>query len=284
MKPVMSATVEQLPNCMYKMKNIYSEWSDSAPATKDDLLISAESLLQRQNAVISKLEALQIKINSALEGHQSSGNSALNLSTTKEIVLPKEIVITCNPTVPARALLQMITNIKSEKNVLCVFYTHNSAKHAPCLDLSKYGFQTDIQAVTRCDKDMVVTWIWKECDECEMMISPIQQIKIVNEANICRYLLRVLGSYPNDAAAASIMDQWLDTATDLVKARNSEKTSTVEKISNYLSKSSFISGNNVGVEDLVLHSAFMRTVSAEQSIKDKVLRQWCSAVSSHLIL
>ena len=73
------------------------------------------------------------------------------------------MVIACNPSVEARAILYMLNQLASLHNVLLIYHVHSSVKNAPRLDLSKSGFQSGLVGEGRSDKSMIVTWIWKDC-------------------------------------------------------------------------------------------------------------------------
>ena len=47
-------------------------------------------------------------------------------------------------------------------------------------------------------------------ESCEMIVSPIKHTKILNEVNICRYLMRLLGDYPSDPVEATKLDEQLE--------------------------------------------------------------------------
>ena len=54
------------------------------------------------------------------------------------------MVIACNPSVEARAILYMLNQLASLHNVLLIYHVHSSVKNAPRLDLSKSGFQSGL--------------------------------------------------------------------------------------------------------------------------------------------
>lgn len=112
-----------------------------------------------------------------------------------------------------------------------------------------------------------------------MLVSPVKQTKIVNETNICRYLMRLLGCYPEQPVAATVLDQWLDWASRITSGSSSEKNKALTKLAKHLSKSSYISGAR-GVEDIVICSAFLRSVTEGKWSKDNNLKKWCDSVSS----
>ena len=43
-----------------------------------------------------------------------------------------------------------------------------------------------------------------------MIVSPVKHTKILNEVNICRYLMRLLGDYPSDPVEATKLAEQLE--------------------------------------------------------------------------
>lgn len=221
MKPVYhSMNVSELPTCMYKMNNYHSHNGD---VSTDSSQSEVQLLMSRQDTIISKLESLKKRIDSMTASSssqisaQGSSRASGNLPSgpgvkPKGLTLPRDVVICCNPKTAPKTLLSVLDRLRATYKVLCTYHIHSSAKSSPCLDLSKHGFQTNLIGEGRSDKDTVITWIWKDCTDCEMVVNPVKHTKICNQVNVCRYLMRLLGDYPADPVKATKLDEQLDKA------------------------------------------------------------------------
>lgn len=123
-----------------------------------------------------------------------------------------------------------------------------------------------------------------EGQECEMLVSPIRQTKIVGEANICRYLQRVLGEFPTDPVDATKLDHWLDIATCIGASAGTDKPGALTSLVKQLSKSHYLAGTNIGLADIVNCSAFIRSVTSGKWANDAKLKSWCSSVAKQFKL
>lgn len=117
-------------------------------------------------------------------------------------------------------------------------------------------------------------------EQCEMMVSPIRQTKVMNEANICRYLMRISGDYPTDPSSATLLDQRLDMAASITNGSNVEKSTTLAQIAKQLTASKFIAGNIAGVEDFLVNAAFTKSVTSGKWSTDVNLKKWSSSLLS----
>lgn len=111
-----------------------------------------------------------------------------------------------------------------------------------------------------------------------MIVSPVKQTKIEGEVNICRYLMRLLGEYPADPVAATVLDGWLDTATDIANGTNSQRSTALSRLAKQLSKAAHITGSALGIADVVNCAAFLRSVTSEKWTNDVNFKRWLESV------
>ena len=91
-----------------------------------------------------------------------------------------------------------------------------------------------------------------------MMVAAPSQSPIHGEANIARYVTRLLnpGFDTTDIALASSVDQWLDLATGaLLNGSSKEKAAAVRSMNSRLGKRDWLVGSSVSVADAVCWSA-----------------------------
>ncbi|XP_067943319.1 aminoacyl tRNA synthase complex-interacting multifunctional protein 2-like [Watersipora subatra] len=277
-KPLHGTThVQDLPTCMYHMKN--QSGPDVVNKGTSHFASPVSELVKRQECIIEKLEALQSRISSLTSAASQHHESKADLKDSRDINCFKDVVIACSPTLHPRAILNLLTKLATRHSILLTYYVHSSATSKPCHDLSRNGFEMNLVGSCRTDKWMVITWIWKECNECEMIVSPVRQTKIVGEVNICRYLTRLLGEYPESPVAATVLDQWLDNASIIARGSNTKQNEALSKLAQRLSMSRYIAGNTAGIEDLVNFSAVSNSGLSDKWKNNKHIKQWCTLMS-----
>ena len=90
------------------------------------------------------------------------------------------------------------------------------------------------------------------------MVSPGSQLAIQGEANVARYLARLLNpAYDSaDITTATEIDHYVDMTTQLASGKDKEKTSVIKTLNAKLGKSNtWLVGDNLSLADIVLWSA-----------------------------
>ena len=107
-----------------------------------------------------------------------------------------------------------------------------------------------------------------------MMLSPNIQTRVYGEANVARYLARLLNpAYDaGDIVTAAETDQWLDCATQVIHGNNKERASVLRLINSRLGKHAWLVGSGLTLADIVLWSA-LQQCKMTQAVSGNV-KQW----------
>lgn len=75
---------------------------------------------------------------------------------------------------------------------------------------------------------------------------------IEGEANVARFLFRLLGAEPQDPVAATQMDSWIDTAVfQLAEGGNKERAAVLRSLNGALGRSPWLLGQEFSLADVV---------------------------------
>ena len=109
----------------------------------------------------------------------------------------------------------------------------------------------------------------------ELMVDPQTQSVVQGEAAIARYLSRLLRpSYDDtDARDATLLDQWIDSASLFLYGNNKEQNAVLKSVNAQLGKSAWLGGDGESLADIMMWSVISQTPSSHQSLPAKV-HQW----------
>lgn len=124
--------------------------------------------------------------------------------------------------------------------------------------------------------------LWFAGGGCELMICPIRQTKIMGEVNVCRYLMRLLGEYPHEAAPALLYDHWLDMASLTANGNHESRAQVVALLAKYLSKNASLVGNSINSVDIIMYACLKRNMKGNKNMDKGVVGQWMAACSQLL--
>jgi len=109
-------------------------------------------------------------------------------------------------------------------------------------------------------------------DDVEVCVSPLRQVKITGETNVCRYLSRLAGEYVADPLAQTQIDDWLDQAS----AAGTKCTVQLSaQLSQRLAKNQWLVGTAQSLADRVLCSLVRRSGNGKWN-SDKNITSWAS--------
>ena len=93
------------------------------------------------------------------------------------------------------------------------------------------------------------------------MVSPSEQTPIQGEANIARFLARLLRPPYDDTdiIRATEIDNLVDLAYPLTKGNNKERAAVLRTLNAKLGKSAWLVGDEITLADIVLWGAIMQT-------------------------
>jgi glutathione S-transferase len=128
-----------------------------------------------------------------------------------------------------------------------------------------------------------------------LVVDPSRQNPILAEANIARYVLRVLNSdYDTVGNLTEFVanDKWLNLASrSLVQGNAKERQSAVRQLNGHLGKSAFLTGSDVSLVDAVVASALLHA-NEYKNLSGNV-KKWSlaciqtelfSSVKNHLVI
>ncbi len=94
---------------------------------------------------------------------------------------------------------------------------------------------------------------------------------IEGEANIARFLFRLLGAEPQDPVAATLMDCWIDTAVfQLAEGGSKERAAVLRSLNSALGRSPWLLGQEFSLADIVCACCVLRagqTTSAPANVQ-----------------
>lgn len=108
-----------------------------------------------------------------------------------------------------------------------------------------------------------------------MMVNPRTQTTIQGESSIARYLARLLKpSYDADSsiATATLIDQWVDSASQYSHGNNKERASVLKAMNAHLGKCAWLVGNDVSLADVMLWSVI--TQGGEANSAPSNVKKW----------
>jgi aminoacyl tRNA synthase complex-interacting multifunctional protein 2 len=254
----------ELPTCMYKLKSYYGSHDISSKGTSciKDTDPTLRELENRQEAILRRLEQLKSEVNKLA---QKSGQLNSSSSKTSSVTLQSssvlesglcDIVINADPTSPPLSVLILKELLAQYYRVLTVCHTHSSSP--PVSEaLGALGVNNGI-LIDRGQYQLVITLIWRNVNDGPiLMVKPHQQTAIHGEANIVRYLARLLHpAYDEiDPAMATEIDTFLDLSCQLKKGNAKEKAAVLRTLNARLGKNEYLVGGSPGLADIVLWSA-----------------------------
>lgn len=94
---------------------------------------------------------------------------------------------------------------------------------------------------------------------------------IEGEANIARFLFRLLGAEPQDPVAATLMDCWIDTAVfQLAEGGSKERAAVLRSLNSALGRSPWLLGQEFSLADIVCACCILQagqTTSAPANVQ-----------------
>lgn len=285
-----------LPDCMYTLRSVYA--NSSVPSFEEATLVcrqqsvtvSVEDLERRQRCILKRLAELQRQVK-VLADEQRAAAAAVNRSVSscsksaqKTAVITSmptinDLVITAHPSSPPLSVFVLGQLLSSQCRVLTTSFIHSSAKNSVSQKLTRL-FETDHGIITNRNAFQIgITIIWKdEKSGPSLMVEPNRQSAVCGEANIARYLARLLSPCYDDVNAADIVtatqiDVLLDVAASLLRCQSSQSTSMIKSLGAKLGRAPwFIGVDRPSLADIVLWSA-VKQRSVGTQLTDNV-RQW----------
>lgn len=99
-----------------------------------------------------------------------------------------------------------------------------------------------------------------------MKFSVRNMCPIEGEANVARFLFKLLAPYPGDPALATLVDSWVDTAFfQLAEGSSKERAAVLRALNSTLGRSSWLAGAEFSLADVACYCCVLQTGSASSA-------------------
>lgn len=99
---------------------------------------------------------------------------------------------------------------------------------------------------------LIVVVCFVSVSKLQMKFSTQNMCPIEGEANVARFLYRLLGAEPQDPVAATQVDSWIDTAVfQLAEGGNKERATVLRSLNGALGRSPWLLGQEFSLADVV---------------------------------
>ncbi|XP_077589864.1 aminoacyl tRNA synthase complex-interacting multifunctional protein 2 isoform X1 [Stigmatopora nigra] len=271
-----------LPDCMYKLANIHARSGNSC--THEHALQNGEvdpavkALEARQDEIMRKLSELKAAVeglaktvttpdadldltiggdHSPSQGCAFHGTADLDTLLGKDLGALRDIVINANPAKPPLTLLVLHKLLCQRYRALSTVHVHSSVSNVPEQLLSCLGPRHP-DSYARQLFQLGFTLIWKDVPKLEMKFSVRNMCPVEGEANVARFLFKLLSPYPSDAASATLVDNWVDAAFfQLAEGGAKERAVVLRSLNSTLGRQPWLSGHDVSLADVACYCCLL---------------------------
>ncbi|XP_020491871.1 aminoacyl tRNA synthase complex-interacting multifunctional protein 2 isoform X1 [Labrus bergylta] len=292
-KPVSGGHVKvDLPTCMYKLPNIHAQQGNSC--TSEHALQNGEvdpavrALEARQDEILRKLYELKaavdglaktvttpdadldLTVSSCLSSHSpipSTFKGVTDLDTVlgKDLGALRDIVINANPAQPPLTLLVLHSLLCQRYRVLSTVHVHSSVSNVPQQLLSCLG-PSHADSYSRNLFQLGFTLIWKDVPKLQMKFSVQNMCPIEGEANIARFLFKLMAPYPSDPAQATLIDNWVDMAFfQLAEGSSKERAAVLRALNSALGRNPWLTGSELSLADVACYCCVLQSGSVSSA-------------------
>ncbi|XP_051571115.1 aminoacyl tRNA synthase complex-interacting multifunctional protein 2 isoform X2 [Myxocyprinus asiaticus] len=176
----------------------------------------------------------------------------------KDLGALRDIVVNANPASPPLSLLVLHGLLCQRYKVLSTVHIHSSLTAVPPPLLTCLG-PRHIDSYARHRFQLGFTLIWKDVSKLQMKFNTEKMCPIEGEANIARFLYRLLAAEPQDPIAVTQMDCWIDTAVfQLAEGGNKERAAVLRSLNGALGHSPWLLGQEFSLADIVCACCVLR--------------------------
>ncbi|XP_045126506.1 aminoacyl tRNA synthase complex-interacting multifunctional protein 2-like [Portunus trituberculatus] len=295
--------VVELPSVMYKMAPFSLKSHDSSPAQLVQTskgCPAASALEARQEAVLKRLQNLKDQLDHLQSTRTTTATAAATTAAaaaatagglgaaacSSPLKTPsspiQDLVIAASPASPPLSLLVLRRLLgQSGLPVHCSSRLHSSV---PQVRPELQAAFTESPLEERSKHSVAFSLQWSDVPSPSLMINPLRQTRIAGEANILRYVTRLLPStspYNFEATGTftsiAETDSLLDTLEgSLVWGGAKERAAVMREIGKRLSRSAFLCGGQCGVVDLLAWSLVRQRGGAV----DQAIGNWLARVDA----
>ncbi|KAK1799444.1 hypothetical protein P4O66_007669 [Electrophorus voltai] len=207
-------------------------------------------------------------------GSPFTGTADLDALLGKDVGALRDIVVNANPANPPFSLLVLHGLLCRRYRVLSSVYVHSSVTSVPPQLLSCLG-QPPADSYTRDRFQLGFTLIWKDVPTLQMKFSTPSMCPIEGEANVARFLFRLLGAEPRDPVAATRADCWVDVGIQLAEGSAKERAGAVRALNGALSCSPWLLGSELSLADIVCACSLLWAGQADAAPAN--VKRWLQA-------
>ncbi|XP_041829641.1 aminoacyl tRNA synthase complex-interacting multifunctional protein 2 isoform X1 [Melanotaenia boesemani] len=287
-KPVCGGDIKiDLPTCMYKLPNVHAQQGKRCASEhalqNGEVEPAVKALEARQDEIMRKLYELKAAVeglaktvmtpdadldatvSSSLSFQSSTtfkGTTDLDTLLGKDVGALRDIVINANPAQPPLTLLVLHSLLCERYRVLSTVHVHSSVAGVPPQLLSCLG-PRHADSYARHMFQLGFTLIWKDVPKLQMKFSVRNMCPIEGEANVARFLFKLLAPYPNDPALATLVDSWVDIAFfQLAEGSSKERAAVLRALNSALGRSHWLSGPEFSLADIACYCCVLQSGSA----------------------
>jgi len=295
MRPLHQVENIPVPSVMYQMKSLHEVVETNDPDMKT-LLEKDRKIADDLVALTNEVRELSLKLGHTF-GQPSTtttttdvksiteGTRKLQLSTN----LPNgitDLVISTSAAQPAFSAVligEFVQHYGIHTAMIAQKHSSLVAEDVPenYLDVTN-GLGSRLQHTV--DK-LALTFVWKATDPFtpSLMHAPSIQTRVMGDANIARYLARILVPQlydEDDVAGVAAVDKWIDSAVQLYNGNSKEKDSVVKAMNSHLGKNDYFCGGCVTLADVTLLGALLANSTHVKTLP-KNAKKWLQNMSRH---
>ncbi|XP_076852954.1 aminoacyl tRNA synthase complex-interacting multifunctional protein 2 isoform X2 [Brachyhypopomus gauderio] len=208
-------------------------------------------------------------------GATLTGTADLDALLGKDVGALRDIVVNANPASPPLSLLVLHGLLCRRYRVLSSVHLHSSVASVPQKLLSCLG-RPHADSYTRCRFQLGFTLIWKDVPKLQMKFSTPSMCPIEGEANVARFLFRLLGAEPHDPTLATRADCWVDMGVfQLAEGGAKEQAAAVRALNAALGRSHWLLGAELSLADIVCACCVLRAGLADSAPSN--VKRWLQA-------
>ncbi|XP_026994990.1 aminoacyl tRNA synthase complex-interacting multifunctional protein 2 isoform X1 [Tachysurus fulvidraco] len=297
-KPTTQSDIKiDLPTCMYKLPNVHAQHGSSCAECalqNGEVDPAIKALEARQDEIMRKLYELKAAVDGLAKTVNTpdadmdvttlsqaatvsafTGTADLDALLGKDIGALRDIVINANPARPPLSLLVLHGLLCQSYRVLSSVHVHSSVSSVPPQLLSCLG-PRHTESHNREGFQLGFTLIWKDVPNVQMKFSTQSMCPIEGEANVARFLFRLLGSEPKDPIVATQSDSWVDTAFfQLAEGGSKERAAVLRSLNSALGCSIWLLGHEPSLADIACACCVLR--SGQVSSTPANVERWLQA-------
>ncbi|KAF7648290.1 hypothetical protein LDENG_00159170 [Lucifuga dentata] len=284
-KPISAGEIKiDLPTCMYKLPNIHAQQGNSCASEhalqNGEVDPAVKALEARQDEIMRKLYELKaaveglaktvttpdadldLTVSSSLSCQSTTtfkGTSDLDTLLGKDLGGLRDIVINANPAKPPLTLLVLHDLLCQRYRILSTVHVHSSVSSVPPQLLSCLG-PRHADSYARQLFQLGFTLIWKDVPKLQMKFNIQNMCPIEGEANVARFLFRLLAPHSSDPAIATLVDNWVDTAFfQLAEGSAKEQAAVLRALNSALGRSPWLAGLEFSLADIACYCCLLQS-------------------------